>query len=98
LIALPEMPAVFTPEEVNREMSNPVFRYTGALVVAGAVGLHGLGWAAIIVVLTAVALSAGAVLLRLRARPNASLLEAASAWSMVLHALFGAKKTRRKKQ
>jgi len=55
-------------------MPNPVFRYTGALVVAGA------------------------ILLPLRARPNASLLQAASSWSMVLHALLGAKQTRRNKK
>lgn len=36
------------------------------------------------------------VLLFLKARPNASLLEAASAWAMVLHALLGRRQKRPK--
>ncbi len=79
-------------------MSNQIVRRTGAVVLAAGVGVHGLGWAAVIVVLVAVALSAVTVLLFLRARPNASLLEAASAWAMVLHALLGPRQKRPKKQ
>jgi len=79
-------------------MSTTVFRKTGALVLVAGIGVHGLGWAAVIVVLMAVALSAVTVLLLLRARPNASLLEAASAWSIVLRALLGTKRTRTKKK
>lgn len=75
-------------------MSNQTIRKTGALVLAAGVGVHGLAWAAFVVVLAAVVLSAATVLLFLRARPNASLLEAASAWAMVLHALLGPRQKR----
>jgi hypothetical protein len=76
-------------------MSYPIFRNTGLFVlVAG--GMHGLGWAAVIFIVVAMVLSAVTVLLFLKARPNASLLEAATAWAMVLHALLGRRQKRPK--
>lgn len=79
-------------------MINAILRAAGGLALVATVGSNSLGWAAAVFVLVAVAMSVMALWLLLRARPNATLLDVARAWSLVLQNLLGAGPTRGKKK